>query len=256
MTSSGTGQRIQKVLSHAGVASRREAERLLQAGRVRINGTVVTELGLRVSPADRIEVDGQAVASGRPPLYLLMYKPRGCVTTLADPEGRATVANFLPDSDVRLFPVGRLDYHSEGLLLFTNDGELAQSLMRPETHVLKTYLVNVLGQVDARALARLRRPFHIEGRHTLPAQAEVQHRNRHTVLRITLMEGRKHQIREMCRRIDHPVLRLRRISYGPLKDPGLRPGQTRQLSREEVMLLKQATGSGREGEQPCATACP
>lgn len=256
MTSSGTGQRIQKVLSHAGVASRREAERLLQAGRVRINGTVVTELGLRVSPADRIEVDGQAVASGRPPLYLLMYKPRGCVTTLADPEGRATVANFLPDSDVRLFPVGRLDYHSEGLLLFTNDGELAQSLMRPETHVLKTYLVNVRGQVDARALARLRRPFHIEGRHTLPAQAEVQHRNRHTVLRITLMEGRKHQIREMCRRIDHPVLRLRRISYGPLKDPGLRPGQTRQLSREEVMLLKQATGSGREGEQPCATACP
>ncbi|MCZ6601130.1 MAG: pseudouridine synthase [Acidobacteria bacterium] len=250
MTSQSTGQRIQKVLSHAGVASRREGERLLQAGRIRVNGTVVTELGLRVSPADRIEVDGQPVARGRRPLYVLMYKPRGCVTTLSDPQGRTTVADFLPDSDVQLFPVGRLDYDSEGLLLFTNDGELAHSLMRPETHVPKTYLVKVRGQVDARALARLRRPFHIEGRHTLPAQAEVQHRNRHTVLRIILMEGRRHQIREMCRRIDHPVLRLRRVSYGPLKDPGLRPGQTRHLSREEVLLLKDATGSGREGERP------
>ena len=248
MTAQSTGQRIQKVLSHAGVASRREGERLLQAGRIRVNGTVVTELGLRVSPADRIEVDGQPVARGRRPLYVLMYKPRGCVTTLADPQARVTVADFLPDTGVKLFPVGRLDYDSEGLLLFTNDGELSQALMRPETHVPKTYLVKVRGQVDSRALARLRRPFHIEGRNTLPAQAEVQHRNRHTVLRIILIEGRKHQIREMCRRIDHPVLRLRRVTYGPLKDPALRPGQTRHLTREEVLQLEDATGRGREGE--------
>lgn len=250
MTSQDSGQRIQKVLSHAGVASRREGERLLQAGRIRVNGTVVTELGLRVSPADRIEVDGRPVDRGRRPLYVLMYKPRGCVTTLSDPQGRTTVVDFLPDSGVQLFPVGRLDYDSEGLLLFTNDGELAQSLMRPETHVPKTYLVKVRGQVNTRALARLRRPFLIEGRRTLPAQAEVLHRNRHTVLRIILMEGRRHQIREMCQRIDHPVLRLRRVSYGPLKDPGLRPGQTRPLSREEVLLLKDATGSGLDGERP------
>lgn len=250
MTSRSTGERIQKVLSHAGIASRREGERLLQAGRIRVNGTVVTELGLRVSPADRIEVDGQPVARGRRPLYVLLYKPRACVTTLSDPQGRTTVADFLPDSDVRVFPVGRLDYDSEGLLLFTNDGELAQALMRPESHVPKTYLVKARGQLDSRALARLRRPFFIDGRQTLPAQVEVQHRNRHSVLRITLMEGRKHQIREMCQRVDHPVLRLRRISYGPLKDPTLRPGQTRPLSREEVLLLKEATGLGLNSSRP------
>lgn len=249
MSGRQTQERIQKVLSHAGVASRREGERMLQAGRITVNGKVVQELGCQVTASDRIEVDGQPVIRGRRPQYLLMYKPRSCVTTLSDPEGRPTVADFLPAGNIQLFPVGRLDYGSEGLLLFTNDGELAQALMRPATHVPKTYLVKMSGQMSPESLSRLRQPFRLEGRMTRPAQVDIQHRNRHTVAHITLTEGRKHQIREMCQRVGHPVLRLRRITYGPLHDPQLRPGQTRPLTFEEVTALKEAVRPERKGKR-------
>jgi pseudouridine synthase len=247
MTSANQGERIQKVLSHAGVASRREGERLLEQGRIQVNGTVVRQPGLRVTARDHIQVDGRPVDRGQSPRHLLMYKPRGCVTTLSDPQGRATVADCLPPGQTRVFPVGRLDYDSEGLLIFTNDGELAQALMRPQTHVPKTYLTKVRGRVEAAALARLRRPFRLEGRLTRPAMVEIEHRTRHTTLRITLTEGRKHQVREMCRRVDHPVLRLRRVTYGPLHDPTLRPGQTRPLTSQEVQSLREMTGLSEKG---------
>lgn len=243
MTAAAQGERIQKVLSHAGVASRREGERLMEEGRIKVNGTVVRQPGLRVTPQDHIQVDGRPVDQGQRPRHLLMYKPRGCVTTLSDPQGRPTVADCLPPGQMRIFPVGRLDYDSEGLLVFTNDGELAQALMRPQSHLPKTYLTKVRGRLESAALARLRRPFELDGRLTRPAAVEIEHRAaRHTTLRITLTEGRKHQVREMCRRVDHPVLRLRRVTYGPLHDPSLRPGQTRPLSSEEVHALREMTG--------------
>jgi len=146
-------ERIQKALSHAGIASRREAERLLADGRIQVNGEVVTAPGTCVEPEDRIEVDGKPVTRHREPVYLLMYKPRGCVTTMSDPLGRPTVAEYLPPGSRRLFPVGRLDYNSEGLLLFTDDGDLAQALMRPGSGVPKIYQVKVCGRPDGQACA-------------------------------------------------------------------------------------------------------
>jgi 23S rRNA pseudouridine2605 synthase len=240
-------ERVQKLLSRAGVASRREAERLLAAGRIRVNGRVVTEPGTQVEPTDRVEVDGAPIRCSGHSTYLLMYKPRGCVTTMSDPQGRPTVADFLPRKTPRLFPVGRLDYDSEGLLLFTNDGELAQALMRPGSSVPKTYQVKVRGRPDPEALERLRQPFRIGGRLTRPARVEIQLQRRHTVLTITLTEGRKNQVREMCHKIQHPVMRLRRVGYGPLRDPFLRPGQTRELRAAEVEALRGAVGSPAMG---------
>jgi pseudouridine synthase len=239
-------ERIQKVLSHAGVASRREGERLLAAGRIRVNGVVVMEPGTKVDADDRIEVDGNLVRLDREPRYLLMYKPRGCVTTLSDPEGRPTVMAHLPTAGPRVFPVGRLDYDTEGLLLFTNDGDLAQALMRPRQGVAKVYQAKVQGLLEPATLARLRRPFRLDGRPTRPARVEVLYQRRHTVLQITLTEGRRNQVRELCRRVGHPVMRLRRVAYGPLYDPSLRPGQTRPLQPAEVMALRQAAGAGVE----------
>ncbi len=238
-----TGERIQKVLSHAGVASRREAERLLAAGRIRVNGRVVCEPGTRVGPEDRIQVDGRTVARDQEPRYLLMYKPRGCVTTLADPEGRPTVMAHLPATGPRVFPVGRLDYDTEGLLLFTNDGDLAQALMRPRHGVPKVYQAKVNGCPDAATLDRLRRPFRLDGRPSRPALVEVLHQRRHAVLQITLCEGRRNQVREICRRVGHPVMRLRRVAYGPLRDPALRGGQVRPLSPDEIEALRRAAGA-------------
>jgi 23S rRNA pseudouridine2605 synthase len=171
-----------------------------------------------------------------------MYKPRGCVTSMSDPQGRPTVAEFLPAGSRRLFPVGRLDYDTEGLLLFTNDGALAQALMRPGSGVPKVYQVKVRGRPDGSALARLCQPFRIGGRPTRPVRVDLQHQRRHTVLTITLTEGRKNQVREMCQRIRHPVMRLRRIGYGPLRDPSLRPGQSRRLKPDEVEALRRAVG--------------
>ncbi|MFQ5718921.1 MAG: pseudouridine synthase [Acidobacteriota bacterium] len=229
-------ERIQKVLSHAGVVSRREGERLLTAGRITVNGRVVTRLGTRIRPQDQLAVDGQSVRRIAP-TYLLMYKPRNVVTTLSDPEGRATVGDLLPRLDVRVFPVGRLDYASEGLLLFTNDGALAQALLRPATHVPKIYSVKVRGLPDPGSLRRLRQPFRLAGRRTRPAAVRLVRGGPRSVVEVTLVEGVKNQIREMFWRVGHPVLRLRRIAIGPLRDAGLASGSCRHLTAEEVTAL-------------------
>jgi 23S rRNA pseudouridine2605 synthase len=235
-------ERLQKVLAHAGLASRRAAETLITEGRVTVNGRVVTKLGTQVDPErDAIRVDGARVRS-RPqePLYLALHKPRGVVTTLSDPEGRPTVRDYLHGVKARVYPVGRLDYASEGLLLLTNDGALARDLMHPSRGVPKTYLAKVRGVPGPDALERLAAGIRLEGRRTLPARARVVEGGPNAWVEITVVEGRKHQVRNMLEAVGHPVQRLRRIRYGGVELGDLRPGRLRALHPAEVARLRRA----------------
>jgi 23S rRNA pseudouridine2605 synthase len=233
------GIRLQKFLAAAGVASRRESERLIQGGRVEVNGRIVTLLGTRVRPEnDAIRVDGQRVrAAGRRVAYLL-HKPRGFITTASDPEGRPTVLDLLQGVRERVFPVGRLDWNSEGLLILTNDGSLAHRLTHPANHVPKVYRVKVKGRVAGERLEAIRRGFELEGRRTLPAQVTRVSSQDHTWLEVTLHEGKKNQIRLMFERLGHPVLKLRRIAIGAIADRRLKPGEFRRLTDEEIRRLQ------------------
>jgi pseudouridine synthase len=236
------GERLQKRMARAGVASRRASERLVAEGRVRVNGEIVRRPGVKVTATDRVEIDGLRLSRAEAPVYVLLNKPRGVITTLADPEGRPTVKDCLPPLPCRLFPVGRLDAASEGLLIFTNDGNLAHALLHPSRGVPRTYRVRVRGLPDAEALSRLRQPFRLDGRLTRPAEVSIERLGPRTVLRVVLREGRKHHVREMFRRIGHPVMRLKRVAYGPLKDSRLRPGESRLLTPTEVAALLAAGG--------------
>ncbi|HZN55170.1 MAG TPA: pseudouridine synthase [Candidatus Polarisedimenticolaceae bacterium] len=235
-------ERLQKVLAHAGIASRRAAERLMLAGRVTVNGTVATELGIKVDPErDAIKVDGRRV--GRPPshrTYLAFHKPRGVVTTLSDPEGRPTVRDYLRGVRARVFPVGRLDYDSEGLLLLTDDGPLARELMHPSRGVEKTYAVKVKGQPDNDAVIRLRRGVPVDGRRSGPAQVRIVRRGDNAWLQVSIVEGRNRQVRKMLQAVGHPVQRLRRIRYGGVELGTLPVGAVRALSEAEIIRLKRA----------------
>jgi pseudouridine synthase len=238
-------ERLQKVLAYAGVASRRAAERLIVEGRVTVNGAVVEALGTKVDPdKDAIKVDGKRVAappSGR--TYLALNKPRGVVTTLADPEGRPTVKDYLRGVKARVYPVGRLDFASEGLLLLTDDGTLARDLMHPSRGVEKTYLVKVKGEPDSEALSRLRRGVPLDGKRTGPAKARVVRRGDNAWIEVTIGEGRNRQVRRMLQAVGHPVQRLRRVSYGGVALGRLPVGQLRVLSEAEVgTLARAATG--------------
>jgi pseudouridine synthase len=240
-------ERLQKVLAAAGVCSRRAAERLIEAGRVRVNGSVVTRLGTRVDPAgDSIEVDGKPIGS-RPErrTYVALHKPRGYVTTLSDPEGRPSVADLITNVGARVFPVGRLDFQSEGLLLVTDDGELARDLMHPGTGVGKTYAVKVRGRPEATALSRLARGIRLDGRLTLPARLHLVKPGANSWLEVTVVEGRKHLVRRMLRSVGHPVVRLRRIRYDGIRLGRLAPGEWRHLSDAEVTRLRRASRTGR-----------
>jgi pseudouridine synthase len=232
-------ERLQKVLAHAGVSSRRAAERLILEGRVSVNGSVVTELGIKVDPhRDAIKVDGKRV--GSPPsgrTYLALHKPRGVVTTLSDPEGRPTVKDYLRGIKARVYPVGRLDYHSEGLLLLTDDGELARNLMHPSRGVEKTYLAKVKGQPEADVLARLSRGIPLDGKRTGPAKVRVARRGDNAWIEITIAEGRNRQVRRMFQAVGHPVQRLRRMAYGGVLLGRLPVGTLRALSDAEVAHL-------------------
>lgn len=237
-------ERLQKVLSRAGVASRRAAEALIAAGRVTVNGTVVTRLGTQVDPErDAIKVDGTRVRGlDHAPQYLMLHKPRGVVTTLSDPEGRPTVRDYLRGVRGRVFPVGRLDYASEGLLLLTSDGALARDLMHPSRGVPKTYAAKVRGTPTSEALRRLATGFVLEGRRTLPAKARLVEAGRSAWVEVTVVEGRKHQVRDMLAAVGHPVQRLRRIRYGGVDLGDLPPGGLRPLTRPEVARLQRAAG--------------
>jgi pseudouridine synthase len=243
-------ERLQKVLADSGVASRRASERLIADGRVQVNGVVVTRLGaLADALTDSISVDGRPIEGPPVRVYLAVNKPAGYVTTSRDDRGRPTVMHLAFKTKTRVFPVGRLDQDSEGLLLLTNDGELAQRLTHPRHEVDKEYLAMVRGSPDAPALHRLRHGIDIEGRRTAPATAEIvaapddgETPPGHVWLRIVLQEGRKRQVRRMCEEVGCSVVRLIRTRIGPLRLRGLVSGRVRELSTEEIERLRQAAG--------------
>jgi pseudouridine synthase len=237
---SGASVRLHKFLAAAGVASRREAERLIQGGRVEVNGQVVTTPGTRADPTrDSIKVDGRKVQAEGVRVYYLLHKPRGYITSVKDPEGRPTVMELLRRVRERIFPVGRLDWNSEGLLILTNDGDLAFRLTHPANHVPKVYRVKVKGIIAQAEIESARRGLFLDGRKSLPARVTRISSQTNTWLEVTLYEGRKNQIRKTFERLGHPVLKLRRISIGPIADRLLKPGQFRKLTDEEVRRLKE-----------------
>ena len=235
-------ERLQKYLSRAGVASRRASEELILAGRVRVNGQVVSTLGEKVDPAhDEVTVDGLPVLSDDEFVYLLLNKPVEVITTMDDPQGRPTVARFVPADGPRLFPVGRLDLGTSGLLLLTNDCELAHMLMHPRFHVPKTYHALVDGVPDAADLARLREGIDLDDGRTAPAEARlIEDRGNRGVVEITLREGRKRQVRRMLSAVGHPIRELVRTAYGPIPLGDLAEGETRLLGDDEVRALRAA----------------
>ena len=237
-------ERLQKILSKAGVTSRRKAEGLILQGRVSVNGNIVRELGSKaVLGRDEIRVDGKTIEPETEKLVLALFKPKRCVTTLNDPQGRSTVADFVNKFPMRLYPVGRLDYDAEGLLLLTNDGELAHRLQHPRYKVPKTYLVKVRGHPPTEALARLQQGDNLEDGITAPAELKVMEDDQKaTWLSLTLREGRKHQVKRMCAAVGHPVLRLRRTKIGPIELDDLRPGEIRRLKSREVRSLRKNVG--------------
>lgn len=239
-------QRLQKIISAAGIASRRAAEEYITQGRVRVNGTTVTELGSKADPdVDEIMVDDRRLKTRQRQRYILLYKPRGYITTRSDPQRRPTVIDLLSKGGVReyVYPVGRLDYDSEGLLLLTSDGDLAARLTHPRHGVDREYEVKVLGVPSEEKMVRLAAGVPLDGRRTGPADvtlARVLPEGKGAILSLIIHEGRNRQIRRMCEAIGHPVSRLRRVRIGPITDPKIRPGEFRDLDEKEVAALKRA----------------
>ncbi|MGE3976771.1 MAG: pseudouridine synthase [Nitrospira sp.] len=233
--------RLQKLIASTGLSSRRKAEMLIVSGRVSVNGKVVTELGTKVDPArDHVKVDGKHLTSAQPFVYLMLNKPKNVMSTLDDPGGRTTVKDFLRGVYVRVFPVGRLDFDSEGLMLLTNNGELAQALLHPRYHVPKTYLIKVKGALNNEEIARLERGVRLDDGMTSPAHVKkVRKVEANSWLEITIREGRKHQVKRMLDAVGHPVLRLLRIRMGPLSLGNLEPGEFRFLTDREANALRE-----------------
>ncbi len=232
-------ERLQKIISRAGIASRRSAEQLIKEGKVKVDGEVITRLGTKVDPRiHKIEVKGKVITLPEK-LYLLLYKPRYYITSLSDPQGRKTVADLLKDIPTRLFPVGRLDFDAEGLLIFTNDGEFANILLHPRYGISKTYLVELSGIPSRRDLEQVRKGIRLEDGMTLPARATVVKKDINRAwVKLTLREGRNREIKRMFAALGYTVTRLKRIKIGPFKLGDLRPGEYRFLTREEVGEFK------------------
>lgn len=236
--------RIQKMIADSGYCSRRKAEELISKGRVKLNGHPV-KLGDKCGYQDLITVDGERLYMPRKKnfVYIMMNKPRGYVTTVSDDLDRRCVMDLLDGVGERVYPVGRLDRNSEGLLLFTNDGELANSIMHPSRHISKTYRVTVRPDVDDEQLIRLSEGVEIDGRKTMPATVVVKEKQPgRVVMLITIKEGRNRQIRKMCEAVGLEVARLRRISVGPLRLGMLKPGAWRELTAEELRAIRTAIG--------------
>jgi pseudouridine synthase len=236
------GERLQKVLAHAGVASRRAAEELIAAGRVQVNGEQVTEMGRRVHAGDRVELDGRALTGPAPLLYVALNKPTSYVTTARDPEGRPTVFELVR-ARTRVYPVGRLDWDSDGLLLLTNDGELTHRLTHPRYGVEKEYHALVEGHLNQVAIDRLTAGVQIGDGPTAPARARRLRPSRvGDWIAVTIHEGRNRQVRRMLEAVGHPVRRLVRVRVGPIELGELESGQSRELGREEVEALRRLVG--------------
>ena len=233
-------ERLQKIIAGAGIASRRKAEELIKAGRVKVNGVTVRELGFKASYSDEIEVDGQLIEKEEK-VYYLLNKPKRTVCTLQDDKGRETVLAYLPEVEQRIFPVGRLDYQTTGVLLLTNDGEFANLMMHPRSHVAKTYEAAIDGIMTDAEISQLRRGIKLEDGMTLPASVHMISKNKKSgkcVLSVTIYEGRNREVRRMMEYFGYTVTRLDRKSYGDLTYKGLRQGEYRRLRSFEVRELK------------------
>lgn len=233
-------ERLQKVMAHAGVASRRKSEEIIEAGRVMVNGIVVTELGTRVSPTDEVAVDGVPITKEQK-IYVLLNKPRETISTVDDPKNRETVIDLVQAIDERIYPVGRLDWDTTGALLLTNDGELAHKLTHPSYEFKKTYVVKTDGWVSRKMGQQLATGVMIDGHKTAPAAVTIMSydgKTDTTMVRITLHEGRNHQVKNMFESIGTPVLKLTREAFGFLRTDGLAFGEWRFLTPHEVKQLQ------------------
>ncbi len=241
-------ERLQKILSQAGIASRRHAEQMILEGRVTVNGAVLTELGSKADlERDHIKVDGRLIHAPRRLVYIALHKPDGTVTTVSDPEGRSTVMELLHGIRERVYPVGRLDYHSEGLLLLTNDGELANAVMSAATHLPKIYLVKANGPLTAAQEQEFREGVPLSGRRTMPAGLKLIRQAANPWYEVRLVEGRSNQIRLMFKHFGRLVEKLKRVRIGPIELGPLKPGEFRHLTPDEVHKLKRAAEQRTRG---------
>ncbi|GIO36973.1 hypothetical protein J41TS12_18340 [Paenibacillus antibioticophila] len=253
-------ERLQKILAGAGVASRRKCEELILGGKVQVNGETVTALGTKADPdVDEITVDGKAIGTEKK-MYLVFNKPKGVITSASDPQGRKIVTDYLKGITERLYPVGRLDYDTEGLLLLTNDGEFAHLLTHPKHHVAKTYLATVKGVPHGSELDKLKNGIMLEDGMTAPAEVEyhdIDSEQRHSTISITIYEGRNRQVRRMFEAINHPVTKLKRISFGDLFLGNMKRGLFRHLTKDEVeSLVKLAKQAGKSSAGRSALKSP
>jgi 23S rRNA pseudouridine2605 synthase len=240
-------ERLQKILSQAGVSSRRQAEKIMAEGRVTVNGTVISELGSKADlERDHIKVDGRLLHAPKRLIYLALNKPNNTVTTVSDPQQRATVMELLRGVRERVYPVGRLDYHSEGLLMLTNDGELANAIMSAATHLPKTYVVKVTGILTPDQEQQFREGVPLSGKRTMPAGLKLLHSAENPWYEVKLFEGRNNQIRLMFKHFGRLVEKLKRVRIGPVALGPLKPGKFRYLDDEEVQKLKRAVHRASE----------
>ncbi|HAM52355.1 MAG TPA: pseudouridine synthase [Nitrospiraceae bacterium] len=244
-------QRLQKILAQAGIASRRLAEGLILEGRVTVNGEIAV-IGRKTDPSqDYIKVDGKLISGpmlkGPGSVYLMFHKPRGVVTTLRDPEGRPAITDFLGGIKYRVFPVGRLDYYSDGLLLLTNDGDFANAILHPSRKIPKTYLLKIKGAVDEKSIGELRRGVKLEDGWTMPAKVKrIKESENNSWIEITIYEGKKRQVRRMLEKVGHPVIKLKRTAINGLKLRDLKPGEIRHLTHEELSVIRKEIGIERQ----------
>ncbi len=245
--------RLQKYLSSAGVASRRKAEELIAAGRVSVNGRVAKIGDSILAGTDKVTLDGEEIVESKDKIYIMLHKPRGFITTLDDERGRKTVAMLVSDISERIYPVGRLDKDSEGLLIMTNDGAFANMVIHPKTHVSKTYRVTVRPSIDEEQLNQITTGIIIDGRKTAPARVRVrEEQDGRVVLEIILYEGRNREIRKMCEAVGLEVARLKRIAIGPVKLGMLKQGKYRELTKEEMKALSAAAQKGDRNDRDSA----
>jgi 23S rRNA pseudouridine2605 synthase len=247
--------RLQKLIASTGLASRRKAEQIIAEGRVTVNGSVVREMGTKVDPdQDHVKVDGRHLKAAQPFVYLMLNKPKKVMSTLEDPGGRPTIKDFLHGVSIRVFPVGRLDFDSEGLMLLTNHGALAQALLHPRYEVPKTYLVKIKGVLTDEEIKQLEKGLLLEDGRTGPAKVKkIRKAEQNSWVEITIHEGRKHQVKRMLDAVGHPVLKLQRVRLGPLQLGDLSPGEYRFLTDREANALREVVRSRTTDHRPRVT---
>jgi 23S rRNA pseudouridine2605 synthase len=245
-------ERLQKILAHAGIASRRKAEQMMLEGRVELNGKIVRELGTKADlDSDIVRVDGKQIREAEDKVWLVLYKPAGCVTTLSDPEGRPTIKQYVEHIPERVYPVGRLDYDAEGALIVTNDGELAHQLMHPRYGVRRTYLAKVHGVPTPEQIENLTKGMRLEDGRARALEAELHSRTpKNSWVRVVVSEGRPHLVKRLMEAVGAPVQKLYRADYGGITVQGLRPGEVRELTRAEVEDLRAQFGKKATAEEP------